>query len=400
MRVRVLVVNAGSSSLKLSLLDGDDDGRSPSASWHAPRAQVDAEELRAALDAALGEADAVGHRIVHGGERFRDAVLIDAARRGRAARAERARAAAPAEVAGRARRGQPRRCRTCRRSPASTPPSTRRCRRPPRPTRCRRRGASAGACAATASTASRTPGSRGARRSCCSATAAGLRIVSCHLGAGRVAVRDRRRALGRHDDGLHAARGPRDGDALGQRRPGPAAVAARARAVLRRRELADALEHHSGLLGLAGSADMREILARARCRRGRRAARARRLRAPPARRRSRRWRPRSAGSTRSCSPAASASTRRRFAPRGRGTRRSSAVASQRAQQRRGRRRGHRQPTAEQSVAWSSPRARTSRSHARSGPRRQADAFRRDLSAGGYDGRAAPQLNHGEGAGRW
>ena len=43
----------------------------------------------------------------------------------------------------------------------------------------------------------------------------------------RVAVRDRRRPLGRHDDGLHAARGSRDGDPLGQRRSGAAAVAAR-----------------------------------------------------------------------------------------------------------------------------------------------------------------------------
>ena len=35
------------------------------------------------------------------------------------------------------------------------------------------------------------------------------------------------------------------------------------REALSDRELADALEHHSGLLGLAGTADMREVLARA-----------------------------------------------------------------------------------------------------------------------------------------
>lgn len=74
--MRVLVVNAGSSSLKLTLLDGTDT-TIVARELQAPRAQVDPEELRAALD-SLGEADAVGHRIVHGGERFREAVRIDA----------------------------------------------------------------------------------------------------------------------------------------------------------------------------------------------------------------------------------------------------------------------------------------------------------------------------------
>ncbi len=43
----------------------------------APRAQVDPGELRDALSSGLGQADAVGHRIVHGGERFREAVRIE-----------------------------------------------------------------------------------------------------------------------------------------------------------------------------------------------------------------------------------------------------------------------------------------------------------------------------------
>jgi acetate kinase len=76
--LRVLVVNAGSSSLKLTLLDGADDTVA-SRTLEAPRAQVDQRELRAALDSPLGNADAIGHRIVHGGERYRDAVRIDAA---------------------------------------------------------------------------------------------------------------------------------------------------------------------------------------------------------------------------------------------------------------------------------------------------------------------------------
>ncbi|HEX4838266.1 MAG TPA: acetate/propionate family kinase [Solirubrobacteraceae bacterium] len=74
--MRVLVVNAGSSSLKLTLLDGGDTTIA-SRELEAPRAQVDPDRLRAALDSPLREADAVGHRIVHGGERFREAVRID-----------------------------------------------------------------------------------------------------------------------------------------------------------------------------------------------------------------------------------------------------------------------------------------------------------------------------------
>jgi acetate kinase len=74
--VRVLVVNAGSSSLKLTLLDHDDSTLA-AQELDAPRARVDPEELREALSSGLGEADAVGHRIVHGGERFREAVVID-----------------------------------------------------------------------------------------------------------------------------------------------------------------------------------------------------------------------------------------------------------------------------------------------------------------------------------
>jgi acetate kinase len=61
----VLVVNAGSSSLKLRLL-GDDD--SLVASWDL---EPEAELPR--LDAV----DAVGHRVVHGGTRFHEAVRLD-----------------------------------------------------------------------------------------------------------------------------------------------------------------------------------------------------------------------------------------------------------------------------------------------------------------------------------
>jgi acetate kinase len=69
-------VNAGSSSVKLTLLAGDDQtlaGRE----FHVLDGVLDP----AALRDALGEfdpPDAVGHRIVHGGTRFREAVVVDA----------------------------------------------------------------------------------------------------------------------------------------------------------------------------------------------------------------------------------------------------------------------------------------------------------------------------------
>src|SRR5271155_3067371 len=75
--MRVLVVNAGSSSLKLTLLDGE-DAVLAAEELQAPRAQLDGAAVQRALDSPLGEAQAIGHRIVHGGERFRSAVRIDA----------------------------------------------------------------------------------------------------------------------------------------------------------------------------------------------------------------------------------------------------------------------------------------------------------------------------------
>jgi acetate kinase len=74
--VRILVVNAGSSSVKLRLLDAD-DALVAERELAAPQSVIDPAELQDALEGPLAGADAVGHRIVHGGERFRDAVLID-----------------------------------------------------------------------------------------------------------------------------------------------------------------------------------------------------------------------------------------------------------------------------------------------------------------------------------
>ena len=137
--------------------------------------------------AAFGDAgaiDAVGHRIVHGGTIFSGPVLIDARVVRPARRPHGPRAAPPAEVARRAGRRLRRRSRTCRRSPASTRRSTRRCRPPPRPTRCRPSGASAGTCAGTGSTGCRTRTPRAGSAELLGRPAKGLRVVTCHLGAG------------------------------------------------------------------------------------------------------------------------------------------------------------------------------------------------------------------------
>jgi acetate kinase len=73
---RVLVVNAGSSSLKLRVL-GPSDEVSASADLPALRGAVsaDAKTLEGTLD-GFGPVDAVGHRVVHGGTLYRGPVLI------------------------------------------------------------------------------------------------------------------------------------------------------------------------------------------------------------------------------------------------------------------------------------------------------------------------------------
>jgi acetate kinase len=74
--VRVLVVNAGSSSVKLSLLGAAYETLA-AHELDAPRAVVDPGVLRRVLGGDLKGAEAVGHRIVHGGEQFQSAVLVD-----------------------------------------------------------------------------------------------------------------------------------------------------------------------------------------------------------------------------------------------------------------------------------------------------------------------------------
>ena len=254
--MRVLVVNAGSSSLKLTLLDGNDT-MIAAVELKAPRAQVDPEELREALE-SLGEADAVGHRIVHGGERFREAVRIDADIE-----------TAMRELVDLAPLHQPKSLAALDAVSEALP------------------GLPAVACFDTAFHASlpaaahtyalptawrerwglRRYGFHGlshawvARRApeLLGRDASDLRIVSCHLGAGAslCAIND--------EASLDTTMGftPLEGLVMATRSgsvdPGMLLWLLE-REELSVTEMAEALEHRSGLLGLAGSADMREIV--------------------------------------------------------------------------------------------------------------------------------------------
>jgi acetate kinase len=73
--MRVLVVNAGSSSVKLRIVDGDD--QLTACQDLGPPDDRLAEQLGDFLDDAE-TVDVVGHRVVHGGPRFTSAVLVDA----------------------------------------------------------------------------------------------------------------------------------------------------------------------------------------------------------------------------------------------------------------------------------------------------------------------------------
>jgi len=74
--VRVLCLNAGSSSLKVSLVDPDDTVVAEQ-DFAAPGGHFDDAELGAAVHAMEG-VEAVGHRVVHSGPRYITSVRIDA----------------------------------------------------------------------------------------------------------------------------------------------------------------------------------------------------------------------------------------------------------------------------------------------------------------------------------
>jgi len=78
-RARVLVVNAGSSSLKLSVVGPDDAAgdRCEIDDWDGSAGQPELRDYLGRLARAAEPPDAVGHRVVHGGTQFTAATPID-----------------------------------------------------------------------------------------------------------------------------------------------------------------------------------------------------------------------------------------------------------------------------------------------------------------------------------
>jgi len=252
--VRVLTVNTGSSSIKLRLLDADD---AVLAEREAASSGTDVEPgaLRAELD-RLGEADVVAHRIVHGGPRANATRLDDGER------------AALAELTPLAPLHQPKALAAVAAVSEWRP------------------GLPAVGCYDTAFHASlpaaaatyavpaewrerfglRRYGFHGlshayvARRSAEILGATPARLVSCHLGAGAslAAIRDGRSA----DTTMGFT--PLEGLVMATRSGSvdPGLVLWLVRQGIAAEDVHDALEHRSGLLALAATADMRELLDR------------------------------------------------------------------------------------------------------------------------------------------
>jgi acetate kinase len=80
--MRVLVLNAGSSTFKWTLLEGRDGStlEAGSEEWAAPELERRGAQIRSLLR-RISRFDAVGHRVVHGGTRFVAAIVIDQAAR-------------------------------------------------------------------------------------------------------------------------------------------------------------------------------------------------------------------------------------------------------------------------------------------------------------------------------
>ena len=73
--MRVLVLNAGSSSLKLSLVDGEDRTLAD-REFEVAEGRLDETQLATAIREMEG-IEAIGHRVVHGGPRYTRSVRID-----------------------------------------------------------------------------------------------------------------------------------------------------------------------------------------------------------------------------------------------------------------------------------------------------------------------------------
>lgn len=246
---RLLVVNAGSSSLKLRLLDaGDRTIDQRDLEWPAgdpfPGAALD----------GLPRPDAVAHRVVHGGDELRTATWIDGdVRRRLVALTELAplhqpRAIAAIDALAERLPGTPAAACFDTGFHATLPAAAATYALPPEWPR--RRFGFHGLSHAYAS-----------RRASELLGRDDLRIVSCHLGAGAslAAVRE-----GRSVDTTMGFT-PMDGLVMASRPgavdPGLVLWLLRHGGVDARR-LEDAFEHRSGLTGLAGTGDMRELLDR------------------------------------------------------------------------------------------------------------------------------------------
>lgn len=256
--MRVLVVNAGSSTLKLSVIDGD---AVSAACEVATGAGTDPGAGRSVLQRdEFQHIDAIGHRIVHGGEKFHEAVLLDG-------QVE----AALRELVDLAPLHQPKSLAALDmvsevwpQLPAvacfdtafhtTLPPAARTYALPQEWNRrwaLRRYGFHG---LSHAWVARRTP-------KLLRVAPGGLRIVSCHLGAGAslCAIRD-----GRSVDttmGFTPLEGLVMATRSGTVDPG-LVLWLLEHGDLSPGEMADGLEHQSGLLGLSDSADMRQVLDR------------------------------------------------------------------------------------------------------------------------------------------
>ena len=256
--MRVLVVNAGSSSLKLRVLD-DSDQVTGTADLPAPRGAADAAAIGSAL-ASLGDADAAGHRIVHGGTSFTGPVEIDdgVLTRLRAltglAPLHQPKSLAAVEAVQRARPGLP--GVACFDTAFhATIPAAAATYALPREWRQR--------------WALRRYGFHGLSHAYCSGRAAELagatgdatlRIVTCHLGAGASLAAVRGGISVDTTMGFTPLEGLVMATRSGSVDPGLVLWLAE-QAGTPPAELAATLEHRSGLFGLAGTADMREVVA-------------------------------------------------------------------------------------------------------------------------------------------
>lgn len=253
--MRVLVVNAGSSSVKVSVVDGD--RRVAGADLASPEGSTDWRAVGELVESTR-PFDAVGHRVVHGGVRFAGAVVVDdKVREELAALVDLAPLHQPASLAGidlssRLLPGVPAVACFDTAFHSGLPPAAATYALPEEWRRrwpLRRFGfhglSHAWAAARAAGLTGRPAGS--------------LRVVTCHLGAGASLA------------AVHAGRSvdttmgftPLDGLVMATRSGGldPGLVLwLQQHAGIPPAELERVLEHRSGLLGLSGFSDMRAVL--------------------------------------------------------------------------------------------------------------------------------------------